>query len=63
MADFPRGGWAEDGGSILEASVSAGSGYQRERGDDVLGVGLNWGRPNRDTFGQALDDQFTAEAL
>jgi porin len=60
---FVRGGWAEDGGSLLEASVSAGFGYQRERGGDVLGVGLNWGRPNRDTFGTDLGDQYTAEVF
>ncbi|MHC5114761.1 MAG: carbohydrate porin [Planctomycetota bacterium] len=58
---FVRAGWAEDGGSLLEASVSAGVGYQRERGGDVFGLGLNWGRPNRDTFGADLDDQFTGE--
>jgi porin len=60
---FIRAGWAEDGGSLLEASVSAGFGYQRERGGDVLGVGLNWGRPNRDTFGADLDDQYTGEVF
>jgi porin len=58
---FIRAGWAEDGGSLLEASVSAGFGYQRERSGDVLGVGLNWGRPNGNTFGADLDDQYTAE--
>jgi len=60
---FLRAGWADDGGSLLEASVSAGLGYQRERGGDVLGIGLNWGRPNRDTFGSDLDDQFTGEVF
>jgi porin len=58
---FVRAGWADDGGSLLEASVSVGFGYQRERGGDVIGVGLNWGRPNRDTFGPGLDDQYTGE--
>ena len=60
---FLRGGWARDGGSILEASVSAGFGYQRVRGGDVLGVGLNWGRPNPDTFGADLKDQWTSEVF
>ncbi len=27
----------------------------------MLGIGFNWGRPNRDTFGADLDDQLTAE--
>jgi porin len=58
---FLRGGWASDGGSLLEASVSAGFGYKPTPDGHVLGVGLNWGRPNRDTFGADLDDQYTAE--
>ena len=58
---FVRAGWSDDGGSLLEASVSAGFGYQRERGGDVIGVGLNWGRPNSTTFAADLDDQYTAE--
>lgn len=58
---FLRGGWASEGGSLSEASVSAGVGYQPEPGGNVLGVGLNWSRPNADTFGLDLDDQFTGE--
>ena len=58
---FVRAGWADDGGSLLEWSVSAGIGYQEERGGDVLGLGVNWGQPNRDTFGADLDGQFTSE--
>lgn len=58
---FLRGGWADDAGSLLEASLSAGVGYQPVAGGNLLGVGLNWGRPNEDTFGPGLDDQFTAE--
>ena len=27
----------------------------------MVGVGLNWGRPNHDTFGADLKDQFTGE--
>ncbi len=58
---FLRGGLAEDGGSLLERSVSTGVGYYvRERGD-LVSLGLNWGRPNDDTFGSGLDDQYTAE--
>jgi len=58
---FVRAGWAQDGGSLLEGSVSAGFGYQRERGGNVLGFAFNWGRPNRDTFGGGLSDQWTGE--
>jgi porin len=58
---FLRGGWAEDGGSLLEKSLSVGVGYQLNPGIDLLGFGLNWGDPNSDTFGSGLDDQYSAE--
>jgi len=58
---FVRGGWAEDGGSLLEKSLSVGVGYQLNPGVDLLGFGLNWGDPNSDTFGSGLDDQYSAE--
>lgn len=46
---FLRGGWAKDGGSLYQATVSAGLGYYL--GSHVLGGGLNWGKPNETTFG------------
>jgi porin len=60
---FLRGGFANDGGALLAASVSAGLGWQPMPGPgrDVLGLGLNWGRPNSDSFGPGLDDQWTGE--
>jgi porin len=58
---FLRGGYAEDGGSLLSTSVSAGVGYDVWERDDVVGLGLNWGRPNADTFTTGLPDQYTAE--
>jgi len=60
---FIRGGWSKDGGSLLDASVSVGLGYQDQSvaGSGLFGIGLNWGRPNDDTFGADLDDQYTAE--
>jgi porin len=58
---FVRGGWADDGGSLLEKSLSVGIGYQPNPGADLLGVGLNWGKPNSKTFTSGLDDQYTAE--
>jgi porin len=58
---FLRGGWADDGGSFYEASVSAGFGYTPNPGQSMLGVGLNWNRPNRSTFGTNLDDQYSLE--
>ena len=58
---FLRGGWAHEGGGAYEASVSAGFGYMNQPGGNLLGVGLNWGRPNSDTFPIDLDDQWTGE--
>jgi len=42
---------------------SAGIGYFRGTRDDVLGVGLNWGRPPGEIDGPRLDDQWTIEAF
>ena len=60
---FIRGGYAKDGGSLLQKSVSGGVLYQREPGGDLLGVGLNWGQPNESTFGSGLDNQYTLEVF
>lgn len=60
---FVRGGWAHDGGSLYEAALSVGVGYQRVPGRDLLGIGLNWSRPNKNTFGTKLNDQFTLEVF
>ncbi|OHX66699.1 hypothetical protein NH26_10180 [Flammeovirga pacifica] len=59
---FVRGGWAKDGGSIYEASVSAGFTYNI-MGPNTLGVGLNWNRPSESTFGQKLRDQYVSEVF
>ncbi len=57
---FIRGGWAEDSGSDLEASLSIGLGFQQTQ-DNLLGLAINWGRPNKNTFGTELVDQYTSE--
>ena len=61
LMPFIRGGYANDGGTLLERSVSAGLGYNTVGGRDQLGVAANWGRPNEDSFGPGLDDQYTFE--
>ena len=38
---FLRGGYAEDGGSLIQKSISTGVGYQWIPGRDVLGLGFN----------------------
>jgi len=58
---FVRAGYAEDGGSLTQKSVSVGFGYQPNPGQNLLGLGLNWGEPNEDTWGPGLPDQYTAE--
>ena len=64
MMAFLRGGRSDGSGSILEASVSAGIGYlQPEFNNNVLGVGLNWGQPNKEVYGDNAEDQGTMEVF
>jgi len=58
---FLRGGYADDGGSLLQKSISAGVGHQCVPGRDVIGFGFNWGQPNETTWGSGLSDQYTLE--
>jgi len=58
---FLRAGYAEDGGTLLEKTLSAGIGYHFRDDISLLGLGLNWGEPNETTFGPGLDDQFAIE--
>lgn len=63
LMPFVRGGYANDGGSLLEKSLSVGFGYHTFGGRDQLGVAANWGEPNEDSFGSGLDDQYTFEVF
>jgi porin len=58
---FFRAGYAKDGASFLEHSVSAGFAYQPNpigaSSGNLLGVGLNWGKANEAVYGRGLDDQ------
>lgn len=58
---FLRGGFAEDGGSLLETSISTGAAINLRNQQDLLGLAANWGQPNESTFGPGLDDQFGVE--
>lgn len=60
---FVRGGYANDGGSLLQKSLSVGFLYQKDPTGDLFGLGLNWGQPNETTFTPGLDDQYTMEAF
>ena len=59
---FVRAGWADEGVALMEKSASAGIGFQPKPGGNLLGVGVNWGRPS-EGFGAQLDDQYAVEAF
>ncbi|MFM1892028.1 MAG: hypothetical protein RLZ44_1105, partial [Pseudomonadota bacterium] len=54
--------YADGAGALLDRSVSAGLGRYTANGQGVFGLGLNWGRPNRELFGADARDQYTIEA-
>ena len=58
---FVRGGYADDGGTLMEKSVSAGVGYDVQPKRGLLAFGFNWGQPNKNTFGRGLRDQYALE--
>ncbi len=60
---FVRGGYAKDGGSLLQKSLSIGMGYQTGAFDGMFGAGLNWGEPNDNTFSPGLEDQYALEVF
>jgi porin len=61
---FLRVGYAEDGGSLMQKSVSAGFAYQPVAAGHLIGVGANWGQPNESTWGSSdLRDQVTFETF
>jgi len=60
---FVRGGYADDGGSLLQKSLSVGIGYQTEAFSGLLGAAFNWGEPNETTFAPGLDNQYAIEVF
>ncbi len=60
---FVRGGYADDGGSLLQKSLSVGIGYQTEAFSGLLGAAFNWGEPNETTFAPGLDKQYAIEVF
>ena len=59
---FLRMGYGDGGGAILDRSISTGFGYSVRGGSDRFSLGLNWGRPNDDIYGETKDDQYTIES-
>ncbi|MFT5314760.1 MAG: porin [Candidatus Krumholzibacteriia bacterium] len=60
---FFRAGYADEGGSLMEQSISTGFGYQGTGSASLLGVAFNWGKPNESSFGSGLNDQYTCEVF
>jgi len=60
---FVRGGYADDGGSLLQKSLSVGIGYQTEAFSGLLGAAFNWGEPNETTLAPGLDNQYAIEVF
>jgi len=60
---FVRVGYADDGGALWEQSIGAGFGYYMAGSKDLLGVGVNLGKPSESSFGPGLDDQITTEVF
>jgi porin len=56
---FIRAGYSKRGGALLEASVSGGIGYYMSESRDLIGFGVNWGRPPE----SGKDDQVTGEVF
>ena len=61
LMPFVRGGYAKDGGSLLQKSLSLGVGYQTTAFSGLVGAAFNWGQPNDDTFEPGLEDQYAIE--
>ena len=59
---FLRGGYSDDGDSLLSKSLSGGIGYRLRSEKDLLGFGLNWGEPNPNQ-GAGDDAQYAAEVF
>ena len=60
---FLRAGYADEGGSLMQRSVSAGFGYKPAGSPHQLGVAANWGQVNESSFGTGLKDQYTYEVF
>jgi porin len=58
---FLRAGYADEGGTLLQKTLSLGFGYHFGDNNSLFGLGVNWGEPNEDTFGSGLSDQYTLE--
>jgi len=60
---FLRGGYAKDGGSLLQKSVTAGFAWYQSTKSNVLAAAIGWGEVNETTWSEGLDDQITMEVF
>ena len=60
---FLRGGYAVDGGSLMQKSVNAGFGWYQAANSHLLGAAIGWGEVNESTWGEGLDNQITMEVF
>ena len=60
---FVRGGYTEDGGTLIQKAVSVGLGYQPVWAGSLLGGAIGWGEVNEATFEVGLDNQITMEVF
>jgi hypothetical protein len=58
---FMRAGYADDGGTLVERTISVGAGYSLNEEGDYLGLGVNWGRPDKQSTGDDAEDQYLLE--
>ncbi len=58
---FVRGGYAKDGGALLQKSLNVGLGYYLKEGGSLLGGAFGWGEVNESTWAEGLENQLTME--
>lgn len=58
---FLRGGYSHNGGVILTKSLSTGLGHIGFTPKDIYAIGLNWGKPNEELYGEDPQEQYTTE--
>jgi len=63
LMPFLRGGFTEDGGTLVQKAVSAGIGFQPDWDGSLFGAAIGWGEVNESTFGENLDNQITLEVF
>ncbi len=59
---FLRIGYGDGGGAILDRSISTGFAYATKDDSRRFGLGLNWGQPNDELYGETSKDQYTIES-